>query len=325
MFSVPCSETLGNRLKYARNSGEIASKYLDDSMYLLRDQINRYAGANASKIGISLTETNVGVGQNTQPGAIFLADAYSSLIANGVFTVQWWNVHNGIGTPSTVAGQTDYNDFGLLSSGTCTSDGTVCEPPLNTPFAPYHALKLMSSFVHPGDHNSIQLADGELRETVEGFRRSGQLLGEARVLEVYAFELAPFPVPADTPALTPIPPAEFRVETSQQTERAPFLVDGDNDTRWIGVQDGSAMIAARFSEPRDVARIELQLAERSLMDYPRDLQIDAEDKAGRVRTCDLDRKSFVAAEGWLSTQRELWQARTDRLEQFVLSDRRKGK
>ena len=48
-------------------------------------------------------------------------------------------------------------------------------------------------------------------------------------------------------------------------------------------------------------------------------------KAGRVRTCDLYRKSFVAAEGWLSTQRELWQARTDRLEQFVLSDRRKGK
>jgi hypothetical protein len=139
-------------------------------------------------------------------------------------------------------------------------------------------------FVHPGDHNSSQLADGELRETVDGFRRSGQLLGEARVLEVYAFELAPFPVPADTPPLTPIPPAEFRVETSQQTERAPFLVDGDNDTRWIGVQDGSAMITARFSEARDVARIELQLAERSLMDYPRDLQIDAEDRAGRVRT-----------------------------------------
>jgi hypothetical protein len=33
-----------------------------------------------------------------------------------------------------------------------------------------------------------------------------------------------------------------------------------------------------------VARLELQLAERSLMDYPRDLQIDVEDKAGRVRT-----------------------------------------
>ena len=101
----------------------------------------RTPAPDAGRIGISLTETNVGVGQNTQPGALFLADAYSGLIENGVFTVDWWNVHNGIGTVSTVAGQTDYNDFGLLSSGNCTADGTVCEPPMNTPFAPYHALQ----------------------------------------------------------------------------------------------------------------------------------------------------------------------------------------
>ncbi|MET0491649.1 MAG: cellulose binding domain-containing protein [Actinoplanes sp.] len=125
--------------------------HVDDAMYLLRRQIEKYAGANAGRIGISLTETNVGVGQNTQPGALFLADAYSELLENGVFTVQWWNVHNGIGTVSTVAGQTDYGDFGLLSSGNCTAEGTVCEPALNTPFAPYHALKLMSAFARPGD------------------------------------------------------------------------------------------------------------------------------------------------------------------------------
>ncbi|GAA0531707.1 cellulose binding domain-containing protein [Paractinoplanes ferrugineus] len=135
------------------NAAEALGKtqYLDDSIYALRQQINSYGGADAGRLGISLTELNVGVGQNTQPGAIFLADAYAGLIANGVFTVQWWNVHNGIGTPSTVAGQTDYNDFGLLSSGNCTADNSVCEPPLNTPFAPYHALKLLSSFIHPGD------------------------------------------------------------------------------------------------------------------------------------------------------------------------------
>jgi hypothetical protein len=151
------------------------TQYVDDSMYLLRNQIDKYAGANASKIGISLTETNVGVGQNTQPGAIFLADAYSSLIANGVFTVQWWNVHNGIGTPSTVAGQTDYNDFGLLSSGTCTSDNSVCEPPLNTPFAPYHALKLMSSFVHPGDQMVRAATDNALVTAHAARRPNGDL------------------------------------------------------------------------------------------------------------------------------------------------------
>jgi hypothetical protein len=125
--------------------------HVGDALYVLREQIGRYAGPDAARIGISLTEMNVGVGQNTQPGALFLADAYSSLLAGGVFTVQWWNTHNGIGTPSTVAGQTDYNDFGIFSSGTCTADGTVCEPPVNTPFAPYYGLSMMDIFARPGD------------------------------------------------------------------------------------------------------------------------------------------------------------------------------
>ncbi|MFB9699051.1 cellulose binding domain-containing protein [Amorphoplanes digitatis] len=127
------------------------TEHIEDAVYLLRGQLARYAGANAGRIGISMTETNVGVGQNTQPGALFLADVYSGLLEQGVFTVQWWNTHNGIGTVSTVAGQRDYGDFGLLSSGGCTSDGSVCEPPMNTPFAPYHALKLMGSFARAGD------------------------------------------------------------------------------------------------------------------------------------------------------------------------------
>ncbi|MFF0232648.1 cellulose binding domain-containing protein [Micromonospora sp. NPDC005252] len=124
---------------------------LPDATYLLRQQLSRYAGPNADRIGISFTELNVGAGQNTQPGALFLADAYSGLLENGVFTAQWWNVHNGIGTVSEVAGQTDYGDFGMLSSGGCTADGSVCEPPLNTPFAPYHALTMMKLFAKTGD------------------------------------------------------------------------------------------------------------------------------------------------------------------------------
>ncbi|MFI5932022.1 cellulose binding domain-containing protein [Actinoplanes sp. NPDC051494] len=124
---------------------------IQDATYLLRQQIDRYAGPGANDIGISLTEVNVDVGRNTQPGALFLADVYSGLLAQGVFTVQWWNVHNGLGEVSTVAGQTDYDDFGLLSSGNCTADNTVCQPPLNTPFAPYHALSLVGAFARPGD------------------------------------------------------------------------------------------------------------------------------------------------------------------------------
>ncbi|WBC08419.1 cellulose binding domain-containing protein [Micromonospora sp. WMMA1947] len=127
------------------------TNHLPDAAWLLRQQIARYAGPGADRIGISFTELNVDAGRTTAPGALFLADAYSGLLEQGVFTVQWWNVHNGIGTVSEVAGQTDYGDFGLLSSGNCTSDGEVCQPAFNTPFAPYHALSMMNLFVRPGD------------------------------------------------------------------------------------------------------------------------------------------------------------------------------
>jgi hypothetical protein len=149
--------------------------HIVDAIYLLRQQIAKYAGPNASRIGISLTEMNVGVGRNTQPGALFLADAYAGLLANGVFTVQWWNVHNGIGNVSTVAGQTDYEDFGMLSSGTCTADGSVCEPPLNTPFAPYYGLSMMNTFVRPGDQFLRAATDQPLVTAHAARRPNGDL------------------------------------------------------------------------------------------------------------------------------------------------------
>jgi DNA-binding transcriptional ArsR family regulator len=40
-------------------------------------------------------------------------------------------------------------------------------------------------------------------------------------------------------------------------------------------------------------------------------------KAGRVRTCTLDRKRLGVVDGWLAAQRAVWEGRTDRLEQFV--------
>lgn len=40
-------------------------------------------------------------------------------------------------------------------------------------------------------------------------------------------------------------------------------------------------------------------------------------KVGRVRICQIEERSFAAAEAWLAEQRALWEGRTDRLEQFV--------
>jgi len=143
---------------------------ITDALYLVRRQIAQYAGSNAGRIGLSLTETNVGVGQNTQPGALYLADTYSALLEQGVFTVHWWDVHNGIGTVSTVAGQTDYGDFGMLSSGNCNADGTVCEPALNTPFAPYYGLSMVNAFARPGDQ-FIRAASDQALVTAHAARR----------------------------------------------------------------------------------------------------------------------------------------------------------
>jgi DNA-binding transcriptional ArsR family regulator len=41
------------------------------------------------------------------------------------------------------------------------------------------------------------------------------------------------------------------------------------------------------------------------------------EKAGRVRTCRVEAKQLAAAESWLSEQRTLWEAQTDRLADYV--------
>ncbi|WP_284743788.1 cellulose binding domain-containing protein [Amycolatopsis sp. RTGN1] len=146
------------------------TEQVDDMIYLARDQITRYAGR---PLGIALTETNTPIGMNTQPGALFAAEAYSSLLENGVFTVDWWDTHNGATALSTVAGYPDYGDYGLLSSATCLDGG--CEPALNTPFAPYYGLKMLSTFARPGDQFVRAGADDPLLDVHAVRRPDGNL------------------------------------------------------------------------------------------------------------------------------------------------------
>ncbi|MGC4847572.1 cellulose binding domain-containing protein [Micromonospora sp. DT15] len=173
--------------------------HLPDATYLLRQQLARYAGPNADRIGISFTELNVDAGRNTQPAALFLADVYSGLLENGVFTAHWWNVHNGMGTVTQVAGQTDYGDFGMLSSGACTEDGSVCQPPLNTPFAPYHGLSMMKLFAKTGDQ-FVRAGTDEPLVTAHAVRRSN---GDLAVLLVNKDPDNDHPVTIDYSGFTP--------------------------------------------------------------------------------------------------------------------------
>lgn len=121
-----------------------------DSLYQLRRQLEQYAGDRAGDIGIALTEINTNLSPSTaQHSALFAADNYLTWLENGVFTVDWWNTHNGIGTVSTSDGGTDYNDFGALSSGNCS--GATCEPAVNTPFPAYFGIALSGTLGRAGD------------------------------------------------------------------------------------------------------------------------------------------------------------------------------
>ncbi|MFH9042049.1 cellulose binding domain-containing protein [Streptomyces sp. NPDC017966] len=118
----------------------------------VRNQIDRYAGADSPRIGIALTEINTNTGGamlTARPNGLFTADAFMTALENGVFTVDWWNTHNGAGRITTVDGETDYGDMGMLSSGACTGD--VCEPAPNTPFHPYYGMKMTSELGTAGD------------------------------------------------------------------------------------------------------------------------------------------------------------------------------
>jgi len=41
------------------------------------------------------------------------------------------------------------------------------------------------------------------------------------------------------------------------------------------------------------------------------------EKQGRVRTCRIEPKALSAAEGWIAEQRQLWEGRLDRLEDYL--------
>jgi len=124
----------------------------------LRSKINQYCGSHASAVQIMVTETNsvsYNPGKQTVSlvNALFMDDDYMQWLENGVANVSWWDLHNGIqiGTNDSPSlyGNTDYGDYGMLSSG--ESSGGISEPPADTPFPPYYGLQMLSKLGGPGD------------------------------------------------------------------------------------------------------------------------------------------------------------------------------
>ena len=115
----------------------------------LKTEITQYAGVNAANVPIIVTETNNTIDTDTQPAALFSADMYMSWLEDGVSNVDWWDQHNGPGTPSTVDGAQDYGDLGMFSSGSNSSG--VTEPALDTPFASYYGVQMLTKLIATGD------------------------------------------------------------------------------------------------------------------------------------------------------------------------------
>lgn len=115
----------------------------------LHSEISQYAGiSNAASVPVLVTETNSSIDMDTQPAALFAADMYMTWLENGVATVDWWNEHNGEGTVSTVDGATDYGDQGIFSNN--SNNGGTAEPAVDTPFAPYYGIEMLSKLAAPG-------------------------------------------------------------------------------------------------------------------------------------------------------------------------------
>ena len=134
------------------------------SVAALRQEFTSWAGDPG--LPIMITETNSvssNPGQQTLSvvNALYLEQDYLTWLENGVSTVDWWQVHNGIVTSGDngagLAGSAGYGDYGVLSDGSCgtapasAGGGQICEPPAETPFPAYYGLAMLSRFIQPGD------------------------------------------------------------------------------------------------------------------------------------------------------------------------------
>ncbi|WP_405818479.1 LPXTG cell wall anchor domain-containing protein [Streptomyces sp. NBC_01390] len=142
----------------------------------LRSLIAKYAGSHAASVEISVTETDAAFSPalTSQAAALFAPDTYMSWFEHGATNVDWWNLHNGTSeAPTTVNGQTDYQDGGILSAGTCA--GGKCQPARETPFPTYWGIRSLTALAQPGD-TMVKSSSGTSSVAVHAVRsRNGGL------------------------------------------------------------------------------------------------------------------------------------------------------
>ena len=108
----------------------------------LKGLIKQYCGPNEPNVQMWVTEGNWS--GTTLQGALFGADQFLTWWENGVASMDWQDLHNGILIQN---GQNQ--DSGILSNASC-ADG-VCEPDLDTPFPIYYGIQTVKYLCGPGD------------------------------------------------------------------------------------------------------------------------------------------------------------------------------
>jgi alpha-L-arabinofuranosidase len=152
---------------YPQNpGGESDATLLSDTSQIasmvssVRSELTQYCGSHASAVQIMVTETN---SVSSDPGkqtvsivnALYQTDDYMDWLENGVANVDWWTLHNNAvagNTSSSLYGNAQYGDYGVLANNTCTSTTSgICEPAVNTPFPAYYGLQMLNYLGKAGD------------------------------------------------------------------------------------------------------------------------------------------------------------------------------
>jgi hypothetical protein len=139
--------------------------------------VSKYAGSNAANVQILVTEFN---SVSSDPGkqtlsvvnALFIADGIATWLEQGVANVDVWDLHNGStggNSSSNLFGSSTFGDYGILSNA---SSG---EPALDTPFATYYGLKMLTALGKPGDKLVRTTSSNSLLSTHAVLRANGEL------------------------------------------------------------------------------------------------------------------------------------------------------
>jgi len=114
------------------------------------------------------------------------------------------------------------------------------------------------------------------------FDRDETLIERARFERVVIWEIPEVPAPPEPVSLTQVPLKGLSISASENADRIDAAIDGDPNSRWLSwaAQKGTEWVAIDFDQPRAIARVDFVVHERSLISYPRYLEIVSSGRVG---------------------------------------------